>query len=51
MWVVTIARQPMAVELVEDRPAQGGAVGGVGAGSHLVEQDQRLLGRLAQDLA
>ena len=51
MWVVTIARQPIAVELVEDRPAQRGAFGGVGAGPHLVEQDQRALGRLAQDLA
>ena len=40
-----------AVELVEDRPAQGRAVGRVGARPELVEQDQRARRRLAQDLA
>ena len=40
-----------AVELVEDRPAQRRAVGGIGSGTELVEQDQRVRGGLAQDLA
>ena len=40
-----------ATELVEDRPAQGRAVGRVGAGPQLVQQHQRFPGRLAQDLA
>ena len=50
MCVVTIARQPIAVELVEDRPAERRPFGRVGAGAQLVEQDERLLGRLGEDL-
>ena len=51
MCVVTIARQPMLCELVEDRPAQRGPFGRVGARAQLVEQDERLRGRPGQDLA
>ena len=37
-----------AVQLVEDRPAERGPLGRVGAGAELVDQDERPLGRLAQ---
>ena len=39
-----------AVELVEDRAAERGPFGGVGPGPQLVEQDERALGRLREDL-
>ena len=39
-----------AVQLVEDRPPQRGAFGGIGSGTQLIQQHQRAFRRVAQNL-